>query len=72
LMGIRPTLPDYLPVIGRAPHQRNLYLALGHQHIGLSTATMTARIIGDLVAGKAPEFDILPFAAERFAISSHR
>jgi len=65
-MGIRPTLPDYLPVIGRALRQRNLYLALGHQHIGLSTATMTARIIGDLLAGKPPEFDIAPFAAERF------
>src|SRR5229473_916913 len=53
-MGLRPTLPDYLPVIGRSPRQRNLYLALGHQHIGLTTATMTARLIGDLVAGRPP------------------
>lgn len=65
-MGMRPTLPDYLPAIGRAPRQRNLYLALGHQHIGLTTATMTARLIRDLVAGKPPEFDISAFAPERF------
>jgi glycine/D-amino acid oxidase-like deaminating enzyme len=66
-MGMRPTLPDYLPAIGRAPRQRNLYLALGHQHIGLTTATVTARIIRDLVAGKSPEFDISAFAPGRFS-----
>ncbi len=65
-MGLRPTLPDYLPVIGRSPRQRNLYLALGHQHIGLTTATMTARLIGDLVAGRPPAIDIAAFAADRF------
>jgi len=65
-MGLRPTLPDYLPVIGRAPRQRNLYLALGHQHIGLTTATMTARLIGDLIAGRPPAIDLAPFAADRF------
>jgi glycine/D-amino acid oxidase-like deaminating enzyme len=66
-MGMRPTLPDYLPAIGRAPRQRNLYLALGHQHIGLTTAATTARIIRDLVAGKPPEFDIAAFAPDRFS-----
>jgi glycine/D-amino acid oxidase-like deaminating enzyme len=66
-MGMRPTLPDYLPAIGRAPRQRNLYLALGHQHIGLTTATTTARIIRDLVAGKPLEFDIAAFAPGRFS-----
>jgi glycine/D-amino acid oxidase-like deaminating enzyme len=65
-MGMRPTLPDYLPVIGRAPRQSNLYLAFGHQHIGLTTAAATARLIGDLVAGAAPTIDISAFAANRF------
>jgi D-amino-acid dehydrogenase len=65
-MGMRPTLPDYLPVIGRAPRQRNLYFALGHQHIGLTTAAATARLIGDLVAGRSTTIDISAFAADRF------
>jgi glycine/D-amino acid oxidase-like deaminating enzyme len=65
-MGTRPTLPDYLPAIGRAPRQRNLYFALGHQHIGLTTAAMTARLIGDLVAGQPPEIDLAAFAPDRF------
>ena len=65
-MGTRPTLPDYLPAIGRAPRQRNLYLALGHQHIGLTTAAATARLIGELVAGQAPAIDLAAFAPDRF------
>jgi glycine/D-amino acid oxidase-like deaminating enzyme len=64
---MRPTLPDYLPAIGVAPRQRNLYLALGHQHIGLTTAAATARIVGDLVAGMPPAIDIAPFAPDRFS-----
>ena len=65
-MGIRPTVPDYLPVIGPSPRHRNVFVATGHQHIGLTTATVTARIVRDLVAGKPPAIDITPFAAGRF------
>jgi glycine/D-amino acid oxidase-like deaminating enzyme len=66
-MGMRPTLPDYLPAIGRAPRQRNLYFALGHQHIGLTTVAMTARLIGELVAGTPPAIDLAAFAPDRFS-----
>jgi D-amino-acid dehydrogenase len=66
-MGMRPTLPDYLPAIGRAPRQRNLYLAVGHQHIGLTTAAMTARLVGNLVAGQPPAIDLAAFAPDRFS-----
>ncbi|MEI9986984.1 MAG: FAD-dependent oxidoreductase [Aliidongia sp.] len=34
--GDRPTLPDYLPMIGPAPRAGNAILALGHQHVGLT------------------------------------
>jgi glycine/D-amino acid oxidase-like deaminating enzyme len=65
-MGIRPTVPDYLPVIGPSPRHRNVFVATGHQHIGLTTATMTARLVRDLIAGKTPEIDIAPFSPGRF------
>jgi len=65
-MGMRPTLPDYLPAIGPAPRHRNVFVACGHQHIGLTSATVTARIVRDLIAGVQPALDILPFAADRF------
>ncbi|PND34314.1 amino acid dehydrogenase [Achromobacter pulmonis] len=51
-LGRRPTLPDSRPMIGEAPRHPGLWLALGHQHIGFSTAPGTARILGELMAGE--------------------
>ncbi|HEY9271146.1 FAD-dependent oxidoreductase [Achromobacter sp.] len=48
-LGRRPTLPDSRPMIGEAPRHPGLWLALGHQHIGFSTAPGTARILGELM-----------------------
>jgi len=49
-LGRRPTLPDSRPMIGEAPRHPGLWLALGHQHIGFSTAPGTARILGELMS----------------------
>lgn len=48
-LGRRPTLPDSRPMIGEAPRRPGLWLALGHQHIGFSTAPGTAKILGELM-----------------------
>ncbi|WP_258127654.1 NAD(P)/FAD-dependent oxidoreductase [Achromobacter anxifer] len=48
-LGRRPTLPDSRPMIGQAPRHPGLWLALGHQHIGFSTAPGTAKILGELM-----------------------
>jgi D-hydroxyproline dehydrogenase len=65
-MGARPTLPDYLPAIGRSHGARNLYYAFGHQHLGLTLGPITGEIVADLVVGAAPKVDISAFALERF------
>lgn len=65
-MGFRPSLPDSLPVVGRAPREENIYFAFGHQHLGLTQAAITAEIIDDLVAGREPEVDVRPLAVDRF------
>jgi glycine/D-amino acid oxidase-like deaminating enzyme len=65
-MGPRPTLPDYLPGIGRARGQHELFYAVGHQHLGLTLAAVTADLIADLVAGRAPRFDVKAFDLRRF------
>jgi D-amino-acid dehydrogenase len=44
-MGERPSLPDFRPAIGRAPRHRNVYCGYGHQHVGLTLATATGRLI---------------------------
>ncbi|MCH8686576.1 NAD(P)/FAD-dependent oxidoreductase [Pedomonas mirosovicensis] len=65
-MGARPTLPDYLPAIGRAEDVPGLYYAFGHQHLGLTLAAVTGEAIGALVTGETPVINIAPFSLERF------
>jgi glycine/D-amino acid oxidase-like deaminating enzyme len=65
-MGFRPTLPDSLPVIGVAPGKRNILLAFGHQHLGLTMSGITGRVIADLAQGRAPNFDISGYSPNRF------
>jgi D-hydroxyproline dehydrogenase len=65
-MGPRPTLPDYLPGIGRARGPHELFYAVGHQHLGLTLAAVTADLIADLVAGRTPHFDVKAFDLARF------
>jgi D-amino-acid dehydrogenase len=65
-MGARPTLPDYLPAIGRSPHAHNLLYAFGHQHLGLTLAPVTGEIVAALAAGERTLVDIASCALERF------
>ena len=65
-MGYRPSMPDSLPVVARAPGQENVYLAFGHGHLGLTLAAATGRLIADLAAGRTPAVDPAPFRAGRF------
>ncbi len=51
-IGERPTLPDYRPAIGRAPRLANVYCGYGHQHLGLTLATVTGRLIARQMEGE--------------------
>jgi D-amino-acid dehydrogenase len=65
-MGYRPSLPDHLPVMGRVPDGRNVFFAFGHQHLGLTLAGVTARVIADQVAGRDSGIEMKPFSPARF------
>lgn len=65
-MGYRPSLPDSLPVIGKARNAANVFYAFGHGHLGLTQAAATGRLIRDLVLGQTPELDLKPFDPRRF------
>jgi D-amino-acid dehydrogenase len=65
-MGHRPCLPDSLPVIGPSPRAKNVFYAFGHGHIGMCSASGTARSIAELIAGETPQVDLAPFRADRF------
>jgi D-amino-acid dehydrogenase len=51
-IGERPTLPDYRPAIGRAPRLANVYCSYGHQHLGLTLATASGRLIARQMEGE--------------------
>jgi D-amino-acid dehydrogenase len=65
-MGARPTLPDYLPAIGRSGLADNLLYSFGHQHLGLTLAAINADIVTALALGHDAPIDIGAFALERF------
>jgi glycine/D-amino acid oxidase-like deaminating enzyme len=65
-LGFRPTLPDGVPVLGRAQASRRVIYAFGHQHLGLTLAGVTGRIVADLVGERAPPLDLARYAASRF------
>lgn len=65
-LGARPTLPDYLPAIGRSDRASNLIYAFGHQHLGLTLAAVTSRLVLALVQNDSPPLDLSPFSLNRF------
>jgi len=65
-LGFRPTLPDYVPVIGRASANDNVVYAFGHQHVGLTLAAITGRLVGELAAGRVPSVNLDAYSPRRF------
>ena len=65
-MGFRPSLPDSLPAIGRAPRAPQVIYAFGHGHLGLTQSTATATLVAELLTGQGPSLDLSPFDPGRF------
>ncbi len=65
-MGARPCTPDSSPIIGPAPGQAGMWLAVGHGHWGLGLGAVTGRLIADLVTGATPLVDPRPLGLARF------
>ena len=65
-MGFRPSMPDSVPVIGPSRGGADVIHAYGHGHIGLTLAPITARLVADLVAGRAPQRDLSACLPSRF------
>jgi glycine/D-amino acid oxidase-like deaminating enzyme len=62
-VGFRPATPDHLPLVGR--WEDGLYVAAGHEGLGITTAPGTARLVADLVLGRTPWLDPKPFEPRR-------
>ena len=64
-LGARPCFADSRPVIGRAPGQQNMWLAIGHGHWGLTLGPATGRLLAEMMTEATPFMDPAPFRAER-------
>jgi D-amino-acid dehydrogenase len=65
--GARPTLPDYLPAIGRSRAAANLVYAFGHQHLGVTLAAITGELVCSLVLKRQTDVLLQAFDLGRFA-----
>lgn len=63
--GLRPASNDGLPLIGPWPLQEGVFLAAGHEGLGITTALATGRLIADQLTGSASEIPIAPFLPRR-------
>jgi D-amino-acid dehydrogenase len=68
-MGFRPSLPDHLPVLGRAPRHNHVFFAFGHQHLGLTLAGVTAAVMAELMHINTSPIDLKPYAVDRFGLA---
>lgn len=62
-VGFRPATADKLPLIG--PWEDRLWVAAGHEGLGITTALATGKLVVDLLTGRAPELDPKPFDPRR-------
>lgn len=63
--GFRPAAPDSLPLIGEWPELEGVWLAAGHEGLGITTSLGTARILAALIVGGEPEIDPAPYSPAR-------
>lgn len=63
--GWRPMTSDGLPIIDRSKILNNVWLAAGHNMLGLSMAPATGRLVADLITGRSPSVDPRPYAHRR-------
>jgi len=65
-LGFRPTLPDFLPVIGPSLKNRNIIYAFGHHHLGWTLGAITGKIVSGIVNEEKTNLDLTPYSSARF------
>ena len=65
-MGMRPMVPDSLPVIGKLPSRENVYVNTGHQMSGITVAPSSGWALAGLMLEGRPGVELKAFSAERF------
>ena len=66
-LGFRPTLPDFLPVIGPSKNHKNLFYSFGHHHLGWTLGAISGKIISGMIAEENTNLDLSPYNSNRFS-----
>jgi len=66
-LGFRPTLPDYLPVIGPSKNYNNVFYSFGHHHLGWTLAAISGKIISKMISNENTNLDLKPYSSLRFS-----
>ena len=68
--GFRAATPDKLPLIGPWPEDETVYLATGHEGLGITTSLATAKLLASTMLGGNAEIDTAPYLPSRYAPGS--
>ena len=65
-MGFRPSLPDFVPVIGESKHYKNIFYAFGHHHLGWTLAAITGSVISKIICKDGVNLNFSKYSSDRF------
>jgi glycine/D-amino acid oxidase-like deaminating enzyme len=63
--GFRAATPDKLPLIGPCPGDERLYLATGHEGLGITTSLATGKLVADHILRRTPAIPMEPYLPGR-------
>ena len=66
-LGFRPSLPDFLPVIGPSKNYKNVFYSFGHHHLGWTLGAISGKIISNMIANENTNIDLKPYSSLRFS-----
>ncbi len=66
-LGFRPTLPDFLPVLGPSKNYKNVFYSFGHHHLGWTLGAISGKIISRMISGENTNLDLQPYSSIRFS-----
>jgi D-amino-acid dehydrogenase len=66
-LGFRPSLPDFLPVIGPSKNHKNVFYSFGHHHLGWTLGAISGKIISKMIANENSNLDLHPYSSLRFS-----
>ena len=66
-LGFRPSLPDFLPVIGPSKNYKNIFYSFGHHHLGWTLGAISGKIISKMIANENTNLDLKPYSSLRFS-----